>query len=106
MLLILDLSADSDTVDHEILLQRFELTFGVYGTAFSWLASYLSVRDYFVRLREDSSEVLLMLAGVPQGSVRGPLFFILYSADLIKLIRSQNLQLTRSYTAVVDLETL
>jgi len=92
LLLLHDLSAAFDTVDHETLQQRLELTFGITGAAFSWLASYLSGRDYFVRLGADSSDVLRMLTGVPQGSVLGQLFFILYTADLFELIRSQNLQ--------------
>ncbi len=92
VLLLLDLSAAFDTVDHEILLQRLERTFGVSGRVLNWLASYLSGRDYFVRLGTDCSAVRQLTSGVPQGSVLGPLFFILYTVDLIKLIRSQNLQ--------------
>jgi Reverse transcriptase (RNA-dependent DNA polymerase) len=92
VLLLLDLSAAFDTVDHETLLRRLELTFGVSGTALSWLASYLSGREYFVRLGADSSQALQMTTGVPQGSVLGPSFFIMYTVDLIELIRSLNLQ--------------
>jgi hypothetical protein len=92
VLLLLDLSAAFDTVDHETLLRRLELTFGVSGTALSWLASYLSGREYFVRLVADSSQALQMTTGVPQGSVLGPSFFIMYTVDLIELIRSLNLQ--------------
>jgi len=79
VLLLLDLSAAFDTVDHETLLRRLELTFGVSGNALSWLASYLSGREYFVRLGADCSEVLQLLTGMPQGSVLGPLFFIMYT---------------------------
>ena len=81
-----------NTVDHETLLRRLELTFGESGNALSWLASYLSGREYFVRLGADCSEVLQLLTGMPQGSVLGPLFFIMYTVDLVELIRSQNLQ--------------
>jgi len=112
VLLLLDLSAALiDNVDHETVLRRLELTFGVSGSALNWLASYLSGRDYFVRLGADSSGVLQMLTGVPQGSVLGSLFFILYTADLIELNRSKNLQ-PHLYAgdsqlyAFVDLETL
>ena len=92
VLLLLDLPAAFDTVDHETLLRRLEITFGVSGNALSWLASYLSGREYFVRLGADCSEILQLLTGMPQGSVLGPLFFILYTVDLVELIRSQNLQ--------------
>jgi len=60
VLLLLHLSAAFDTVDYETLLQRLELAFGVSGTALNWLASYLSGRDYSVRLGANSSEVLQM----------------------------------------------
>ena len=69
MLLLLDFSAAFDTVDHETLRRRLELTFGVSGNALSWLASYLSERKYFLRLGADCSEELQLLTGMSQGSV-------------------------------------
>ena len=74
------------------ILHRLELTFGVSGIALSWLASYLSGREYFVRLIADSSEANQVLTGVLQGFVLGPFFFMMYTVDLIKLVRSLNLQ--------------
>ena len=62
------------------------------GNALSWLTSSLSGRAYFVRLGVDCSVVLQLLIGMPQGSVLGPLFSIMYIVDLVELIRSQNLQ--------------
>lgn len=91
VLALLDLSAAFDTVDHEILLRRLEVTFGITGTALRWLRSYLTDRHQFVRLGVDSSEVVRLLSGVPQGSVLGPILFILYVVDLIQLIQSMNL---------------
>ena len=91
VLVLLDLSAAFDTVDHHILLQRLESTFGISGEALAWLSSYLSGREQFVRLGADISDILPLPLGVPQGSVLGPLFFILYTVDLIELIRSQGL---------------
>ena len=88
VLLLLDLSAAFDTVDHDILLRRLEQTFGVSGNVLNWLASYLSSREFYVRLGSDCSEVRQLTFGVPQGSVLGPLFFILYTVDLINLICS------------------
>jgi hypothetical protein len=75
VLLVQDLSAVFDTVDHAILLRRLEQTFGVSdsGNVRNWLASYLSGRNYFVRHRADCSAVRQITSGVPQGSVLGPL---------------------------------
>ena len=91
-LLLLDLSAAFDTVDHETLLRRLDSTFCVSGNALSWLTPYLSGREYFVRLGAHCSEVLQLLIGMPQGSVPVSQFFIMYTVDLVELIRSQNLQ--------------
>jgi len=79
--LTLDLSSAFDTVDHDILLTRLSRSFGVCGNVLSWMRRYLSGRTYTVRF--GGTESSSMLCGVPQGSVLGPLLFVLYTADLV-----------------------
>ncbi len=82
MLALLDLSAAFDTVDHLILLSRLESNFGLTGKALSCLRSYLSGRRQSVRINDVTSEPTPLVYGVPQGSVLGPVFFILYTTPL------------------------
>jgi hypothetical protein len=79
---LLDLSATFDTVDHSILLSRLESNFGLTGKALSWLRSYLSGRRQSVRINDVTSEPTPLMYGVPQGSVLGPVLFILYTTPL------------------------
>ena len=82
VVLIIDLSAAFDTVDHKLLLNILQYKFHITGTALSWLNSFLSDRTQCVKIGDCLSSSLSILFGVPQGSILGPLLFNLYCASL------------------------
>jgi hypothetical protein len=73
----LDLSKAFDTVNHDILIKKLEF----YGLADKWFSSYLSNRRQFVCVDDILSDELTISCGVPQGSVLGPLLFLIYVND-------------------------
>jgi len=92
VLTLLDLSAAFDTVDHATLLRRLEVSYGLQGHVLGWCQSYLDGRTQYVRRGTDFSTVTLLLCGVPQGSVLGPILFVLYTADLLRLVDKYQLR--------------
>jgi len=88
MLTLLYLSAAFDTVDHYILLERLNISYGISHSVLGWLTNYLSNHTQFVQLNGSCSKSSV----VPPGSVLGPILFLLYTADLTRLVDAHNLQ--------------
>jgi len=82
VLILLDLSAAFDTVDHSILLKRLECRLGLSGSALDWMISYLSERQQKVMLGATQAKPTVLNCGVPQGSVLGPVLFSAYVSPL------------------------
>ncbi|KAK7883896.1 hypothetical protein WMY93_027019 [Mugilogobius chulae] len=91
LLLLLDLSAAFDTVDHHTLLNRLQNEVGLSGTTLSWFQCYLSGRTEHVAIGQAKSLPHTVTCGVPQGSVLGPALFIIYMIPLGKIIRKHKL---------------
>ncbi len=87
LLVLLDLSAAFDTIDHNILLNRLENSVGISGSVLVWFTLYSSDRHQFVAVTEEVSYRSQVQYGVPQGSVLGPLLFTLYMLPLGDIIR-------------------
>ena len=91
ILVLLDLSAAFDTIDHDKLLNLLSSRFGVRGSALEWIKSYLTNRKQSVLIYGERSEELELIYGVPQGSVLGPILFTLYTTPLGDICRKHNL---------------
>ena len=96
LLILLDLSAAFDTVNHDIMLRRLEYSFGIQGKALSWFASYLSGRTQRIMINESLSKPFKLECGVPQSSCPGPLLFTLHTSELFEIIK-HHLPMIHSY---------
>ena len=85
----LDLSKAFDTLDHNILISKLE-HIGVRGSILCWLSSYLSGRRQCVNINSTFSSSIEILSGVPQGSILGPLLFLIYINDMSRCVSSLN----------------
>lgn len=87
VLILLDLSAAFDVIDHKILLDRLEHTFGVTGDALAWVRSYLGGRKMRVAVDTDFSDDQSLEFGVPQGSILGPKLYCIYTKPVGEICR-------------------
>ena len=90
-LILLDLTAAFDTVDHNILVPRLQHLVGISGTALDWFKSYLSDRTICISLGGSESRSAPLSFGVPQGSILGPLLFSLYLLPQGSILRKHGL---------------
>ena len=88
ILVLLDLSAAFDTIDHATLLDVLQHRLGISGTALEWFKSYLSGRTLFVAMGSEHSTPVSLQCGVPQGSVLGPLLYTIYTLPLGDMLRN------------------
>ena len=86
LLIMLDLSAAFDTIDHSIMLETLQRDCGVQGVALKWFKSYLEGRKQQVLFNGELSSYNELKYGVPQGSCLGPVLFTIYVAPLFKII--------------------
>lgn len=93
LLLFLDLSAAFDTVDHETLFSTLENKFGICSIAMKWFKSYLTSRQCKVNIGQYFSNGIFLLFGVPQGSILGPILFILYISGIEAIAKKYNLRI-------------
>ena len=92
ILLLLDMSAVFETVDHITLLDRLHTELGIGGTALDWFESYLVDRHQVVAIGGEHSDSCLLRYGVPQGSVLVPQLFTMYTSPLGRIIRAHGLE--------------
>ena len=92
VLILLDLSAAFDTIDHELMLARLTDRYGVTGIPHKWFKSYLCDRDQSVVIGQTLSQKHSLIYGVPQGSVIGPIQFILYSGPIQDILKAHGIE--------------
>lgn len=90
--IFIDLQKAFDTVDHDILISKLNF-YGIRGISLDWFRSFLSDRTQFVSISGFRSKLKRILHGVPQGSVLGPLLFLVYVNDLSSAIRYADVNL-------------
>ena len=93
LVLLLDMSAAFDTIDHELLLKPLKNSYGIDKLVLNWLSSYLNHCSFSVNINDSFSDPDSMLYGVPQGSILGPILFILYTKHLQHIAHNFNLNI-------------
>ena len=90
VVMLLDLSAAFDTVDHCKLLKILENEIGIEGTALKWFQSFVSGRCQKVQINGIASDEIIIRFGVPQGSVLGPILFNIYIRSIYSSVKTNS----------------
>jgi hypothetical protein len=88
---MLDLSAAFDAIDHPILMERLQYSYGMTGQALTWINSYLSDRSQSVNIGNIVSTEKILSFGVPQGSVLGPKKYCMFSKPIGQICKRHNM---------------
>ena len=91
-LVLLDMSAAFDTVDHQIMIDVFQHRFDIRDDALTWFRSYFNDRSQVVKVGSYASGVVLLSTGLPQGSVLGPRSFVCYAEDVQAIFDRQEIK--------------
>jgi len=92
VLVLLDMSAAFDTIDHRIMLDVLQQRFDVHNAALDWFTSYFVDRTQVVVSGDDSSLVSELRIGAPQGSVLGPRSFVAYAEDVTEIFHNHRVR--------------
>ena len=106
----LDICKAFDSVNHQILLEKLETQFGIHDTELKWFQSYLKDRKQVCFVNEQTSSARKIICGIPQGSILGPLLFLLYINDMPDILEKTTPCLyaddTQIYSSSHDYDTL